>query len=125
VGVDIDDLRDRNRTIHANSWQWGSTVELIRSLGIFDGERLDHLSNGFGEFSAEEARRLGVALEQYLTPDLRSGERVHPDGTVTAEPDDYTFHRAPKEQFRDYFAHHDWLVAFIVFCKQSNGLYVC
>jgi hypothetical protein len=30
--VDIDDLRDRTRSLHANWWQRRATAELIRGL---------------------------------------------------------------------------------------------
>ncbi len=125
MGVDIDDLRDRGRSIHANWWQWRPTVELIRSLGLFDGERLDHLSDGCGEFTEAEARELAAALERRVLPGLQPGERVLLDGAVTQEPDDGTFHRAPQEQHRNYSAGYDWLVRFVAFCKESGGLYVC
>lgn len=125
MGVDIDDLRNRSRSIHANWWQWRPTVELIRSLGLFDGQRLDHMSEGFGEFTEAEAQQIADALERRVLPELRPGERVVLGGAVTAEPDDGTFHRAPAEQHRNYSADYDWLVRFVTFCKDSGGLYVC
>jgi hypothetical protein len=124
VGVDISDLRDRSRSLHANWWQWRPTVELIRTLGLFDGERLDHLSNGLGEFTEAEARQLAVTLEQQLLPTLRPGQRVLLDRAVTDVPDDGTFHRAPEEQHRNYSADYDWLVRFVAFCKESGGVYM-
>ncbi len=125
MGIDISDLRDRSRSIHANWWQWRPTVELIRSLGLFDGERLDHLSDGFGEFTEAEARQLAVVLEHQMLRGLQQGERVLLDGAVTAEPDDGAFHRGPEEQHRNYSADYDWLVRFVAFCRESAGLYVC
>jgi hypothetical protein len=125
LGVDIGDLRDRSRTLHASWWQWRPAVVLIRSLGLFDGERLDNLTNGFGEFTSAEARQLASALEERVLPGLQPGERVLLDGTVTSEPDVGTFHRTTAEQHRNYSTDYDWLVAFIVFCKDSDGLYVC
>jgi hypothetical protein len=124
VGVDIDDLRDRSRSIHANWWQWRPTVELIRSFGLFDGERLDHLSNGFGEFTSSEAHRLAEAIEDRVLPELMTGQRVLLDGSVTEDPDNVTFHRPSEEQHRNYSADYDWLVRFVAFCKRSGGLYV-
>jgi hypothetical protein len=125
VGVDISDLGDRSRAVHANWWQWRPTVELIGSLGLFDDERLDHLSDGFGEFTQSEARQLAAALKRQVLPALKPSEQILIDGAVTADADDGTFHRAPGEQHRNYSADHEWLVRFIAFCEESDGLYVC
>ena len=125
MGVDIDDLHDRGHSIHANWWQWRPTVELIRSLGLFDNERLDRLSNGFGEFTAAEARQLATAIEEQVLPAIQPGEQVLLDGVVTATVDDGAFHRDPEEQRRNFSADYSWLQRFVMFCKESGGLYVC
>jgi hypothetical protein len=73
MGIDISDLRDRTRTLHANWWQWRPTVELIRSLGLFEEARLGHLSNGIGELTEAEAHELAAAFEKKLLPGCCSG----------------------------------------------------
>jgi hypothetical protein len=125
MGVDIHNLGDRSRWLHASWWQWRPAVELIRSLRLFDEKRLDDLSNGCGQITATEARQLAAALEEQVVSTLRSGQRVLLDGSVTAEPDDGTFYRSPEEQHRNYSADYDWLVAFVTFCKESDGLHIC
>ena len=125
MGVDISDIRDRRHSVHANWWQWRPTVELIRLLGLFDGERLDHLSNGFGEFTESEAQQLAAALKRRVLSAMQPGERVSLGGAPTAEPDDGAFYRAPGEQHRNYSADYEWLARFASFCGESGGLYVC
>jgi len=124
VGVDVSDLRNRSRALHANWWQWRPTVEVIRSLDLFDGERLDQLSDGFGEFTETEARQLAAEIEGRVLSRLQPDERILLDGTVTAVPDDSTFHRVPEEQHRNYSADYDWLIRFVAFCRESAGVYV-
>lgn len=125
MGVDIDDLRDRSRSIHTNWWQWRPTVELIRSLGLFDDERLDVVVEGIGEFNQEETHRIAELLELNVLPRVQANEQVLIDGSVTDVPDDGTFHREQEQQHRNYRANRDWLVEFIAFCKSSNGIYIC
>ncbi len=125
MDVDIDDRRDRSRSIHANWWQWRPTIELIRSLELFDKQRLDYLSDGFGEFTEVEAREMANALERLVLSELHTGERVRIDRTVTNEPGDGSFHHAPEEQHRNYSADYEWLIWFVAFCKQSGGIHVC
>ncbi len=124
MGVDVVDLHDRSRSIHASWWQWRPTAELIRSLGLFDGKRLDHLSDGFGEFTQDEAQQMADALERQVLPGLQPNQRILLDGTATAEPDDGTFYRVSEEQRRNYSADYDWLVRFVAFCKEAGGVYI-
>lgn len=124
MGVDIADVRDRSRSLHANWWRWRPTVEVIRSLGLFDEDRLDHLSNGIGKFTEAEAQQIANALEQQVLPGVHQGQRVLLDGTVSNQPDNGIFYRTSEEQHRNYSADRDWLVQFIAFCKASGGLYV-
>lgn len=125
MGVDVCNLPDRDRSIHASWWQWRPTVELLRSLGLFDNERLDALSDGYGEFDEEETNCIAAALEQHILPRFKPGERVLLDGSATEVPDDGTFHREPEHQHLNYSADYDWLVDFLEFCKKSKGLYIC
>lgn len=124
MGVSIDDLRDRNRSVRCNWWNWRPTVELIRSLRLFDDHRLDMLSDGFGELTEAEAKQLAEGLERHVLPGLRPGQRVLLNGIVTEMPDDGTFYRDIAEQHKNYSAHYEWLVKFTEFCKESGGLYV-
>jgi hypothetical protein len=125
MGVEIKDLRDPNRSIHANWWQWRPTVELIRSVGLFDDERVGLLSDGFGEFTESETRQFVAALEQQRLPSIQSGQRFLLDRALTEKPEDGMFYRAPEEQHKNYSVDNSWLVQFIDFCTGSGGLYVC
>lgn len=125
MGVDIHDSEDHRCTIHSNWWQWRSTVELIRSLDLLNGPRLDLLSDGMGELTEAEARQIASAFERQVLPGLHPDQRVLLDGAVTTEPDDGTFHRVPVEQHRNYSADRDWLIQFVAFCNECRGLYVC
>jgi hypothetical protein len=125
MGVDIDDLRDRNRSIHSSWWSWRTTVELVRTLRIFDNQRLDMLSDGFGEFTEAEAKQLAQGLEREILPGLKQNQRVLLNGTVTESPDEGTFYREPNEQHENYSVQYEWLVKFVEFSKASGGLYVC
>ena len=124
MGVHIHDLSDPNRSIRANWWQWRPTVELIKSFDLFDEERMDVLSNGFGEFSADETQTIISRLEAFISSHLMPGDRLLLDGRVTSVPDDGTFYRTPSEQHQNYSADYVWLVNFVAFCKQCEGIYV-
>lgn len=125
MGVDVHDLRDRTRFLHANWWQWRPTVELIRSLGLFDADRLDALSGGVGEFSRDEAHQIAELFDRTVLPRVGPGERVLLDGSVTSSSDDGTFYRDPDEQHRNYSVDGDWLLQFVEFSRGSAGLYIC
>jgi hypothetical protein len=125
VGVDINDLADRRRSIHASAWQWRPTVEVIRSLGLFDSERLDRLSKGIGEFNGEETRQLAQKLENEVLAHLRPGQRILYSGKITDEPDGGTFYRRPEELESNYSVDQEWLARFVGFCKScQEGIYV-
>jgi hypothetical protein len=124
MGVDISDLQDRRVSIHASWWQWRPAVELIRVLALFDTRRLEHLSDGFGEFSAAEAHQLADRLEQGILSSLTAGQRVLLNGTVTDHPDDGIFHREPENQHQNCSLDYDWLNRFVAFCRASRGLYI-
>lgn len=124
MSVHVEDLRDRSRGEQFNWWTWRPIVELIGTLGLFDKRRLEIASDGFGEFTADEARQIAAGLEERVLTRLHPDERVRLDGTATSEPDDGTFHRTDDTMHLNYSVHHEDLVRFIEFCKRADGLYV-
>jgi len=99
-------------------------VEILRRFRVFDDQRLDWLSDGYGEFSEQEARSIAATIERYVLPDLKHGDRVLLDGSRTNTPDDGTFYRMPDDWGLNYSADFDWLIRFCQFCKECGGLYV-
>ncbi len=123
MSVHVEDLRDRSRGEQFNWWTWRPIVELFGSLQI-DERRLENVSDGFGEFTAGEARQIAAGLEERVLQRLRPDERVRLDGTATSEPDDGTFHRTDATMHLNYSVHYEDLVRFVEFCKTADGLYV-
>src|ERR1043166_1580442 len=102
MGVDVVDVQNGGRRIHASWWQWRPTAELIRRLELFDEMRLEQLCDGFGELSADEAHQLADGLECRFLSVMQSGQRILLDGTVDRDSDDGTFYREPEDQHRNY-----------------------
>ncbi len=125
MGVTIFHLHDREQVLFASWWQWRSTVELIRSLGLFDNDRLDVLSDGIGEFDASESTVIASHFEQHISPRIQPSQRFLLSGSITDELDDGTFYRNPEEQHKNYSVGRAWLIKFTEFCSSSSGLYIC
>ncbi|HEU4558822.1 MAG TPA: hypothetical protein VFS20_13270 [Longimicrobium sp.] len=124
MSVHVEDLRDRSRGEQFSWWTWRPIVELIGSLGLFDQRRLANASDGFGEFTADEARQIAAGLEERVLPRLHPDARVRLDGTATDEPDDGTFHRTADTMHLNYSVPYEDLVRFTELCKTADGLYV-
>lgn len=124
MGVHVDDLQDRSRGIRFSWWAWRPIVELIGSLELFDERRLENASNGFGKFTADEARQIAAGLEERVLPRLHPDQRVRMDGTATSEPDDGTLYRTEDTMHLNYSVPYEYLVRFVEFCKAADGLYV-
>jgi hypothetical protein len=125
MGVVISHLYDREQVLFASWWQWRPTVELIRSLGLFDDDRLDLLSDGIGELDATESKLIESHFEQHILPRIRTSQRFLLSGSITDDPDDGVFYRNPEEQHKNYSVDRAWLIKFMEFCSNSNGLYIC
>jgi hypothetical protein len=97
-------------------------VRLIGSLEQFDQRRPQIVGDGFGDFTADEARWIAAGLEEHVLPRLRPDERVRLDGTATDEPDDGTFHRTDDTTHLNYSVRYEDLVRLIEFCKTADGL---
>src|SRR5690242_3019869 len=98
MGVVISYLHDREQVLFASWWQWRPTVELIRSLGLFDDDRLDLLSDGIGEFDATESVLIASHFAQHILPSIQTSQRFLLSGSITDDPDDGVFYRKPEEQ---------------------------
>ena len=125
MGVILTDLTREDRSVDCNWWHWRPTIELLRSSGLIDAERLELMGyNGCAEVSETEARAVADFLEERVLSAIHPGERVLLDGTVTDVPDDGTFYREPSEQFKNYGAGEEWLRQFAAFCRECHGFYV-
>jgi hypothetical protein len=125
MGVILVDSQQDDRSENCNWWNWRPTIELIRSLGLIDDERLDLMgSNAGAEVTQQEAQAIGKFIAKRVLPGLRPGQRVLLDLTVTDAPDDGTFYREPGEQHKNYSATERWLRRFADFCKECHGFRV-
>jgi hypothetical protein len=124
MGVFITDSTNDERYLKRNWWSWRPTVEAIRSLHLFEDERLNVMSDGYGSFSENECKLIADELEQKVLPKLKPDERMKLDGSVTDVPDDGTFYREPEEQDKNYSVNRDLLAEFIVFCRESKGVII-
>ena len=43
MGFIITDLADKTKTLPVNFWNWHPTVELVRSIGAVDAERIEFM----------------------------------------------------------------------------------
>jgi hypothetical protein len=125
MGVSLDDLGHARHSLDCNGWNWRPTIEILRSTGLFDQDRLDHMGyNAGAEVSQEEARAIADFLDRNVLPSLSEGERILLDGSVTGAPDDGTFYRDPAEAFKNYAVEAEWLRKFSAFCRECFGFRV-
>ncbi|MCS6873698.1 MAG: hypothetical protein N2Z23_01580 [Pyrinomonadaceae bacterium] len=120
------DLGKEGYEFHASIWHWKPTLEIIRSLDIISGNKLRLMeSNGNGvKVEEEEARLIGKRIYEEILPKLEPNKRIFVNLTITDEPDDGTFYRAPEEQWKNYSVNYQWLKDFADFCLQSKGFQV-
>ena len=119
----LADIVDGSKEIQVNAWNWGPTVELIRSLSVLDAHRSETIRYNLAtEVSADEAKMIGLFIRDMILTQLGPMERITLDLNVTDEPDDGTFHR--DDLAKNYSATRSWLKRFSVFCLASNGFKV-
>jgi hypothetical protein len=122
MGFSLHDLGDPKSIVSVNFWNWRPTVEIIRSFGILDNERLElmQIECCRPEISTDEARAIAGRLAEYIKKIPPNG-RVLLDGTFTSEPDDFKFH-VGEEVAMNYSATRDWLLDFKNSAKSATVL---
>lgn len=125
MGFELVDLGDPTHSVEVNAWNWRPTLEILRALGMLTPDRLEILGfNGGAEVTAAEASAIAQRLRTEVLPNLQPQGRVLYDLTITAAPDDGTFHRAPDTQWQNYSASAEWLATFAEFCATCQGFAV-
>ena len=124
MGVRLTDLGREDRSEKCNWWNWRPTLALMQASGVLDDVQQVTLELGVGEVSEDQARAIARFLEERVLPAVWPDERVLLDGTVTAEPDDGTFHRGATKQDKNYSADGEWLRQFAAFCRECRGFSV-
>jgi hypothetical protein len=129
MGVIITDLDDPQHELRLSWWAWRPLLQVILASDVIkdddDGVRLAAINvTDVLEADSHEAHLIADYLEQNVLPNVKPGERVLHDGTITATPDDGVLHRDPTESDQNYSVDYNTLVGFIRFCKQSKGFAV-
>jgi hypothetical protein len=104
-------------------WSWGLLHQTFVLADLFDDDTTARLRVGQGVLAEQDVDALLAHLEEGLLPELRPGERMLHDFTVTREPDDGTFHRDDLE--RNYSLDHSVLTDLIAFLKQAAPPLTC
>ena len=115
------DRRNGDNDIVINNWHWHTIVEEIRRLNVIDvdvAEKLHIQACGFG-LTEMEAAVVADTLEQRSLPKLAATDRMLLDGSTTATPDDYKFHKVDTE--KNYSTNAEVIRMFIDFCRCSKG----
>ena len=124
MGVFIEDLKNEDKHLSINWWNWRPTIELIRQSSLIDEERLQLMSftGGGLEITEEESRKLGSYFEEKILAKLESVDRIKYDMSITSEPDDGEFYR--DDFTKNYSATYEWLKTFTKFLKECKGFTV-
>jgi hypothetical protein len=117
-------LQDRDGGLFTMSvWNWGLLHHTFVLAELFDDDTSARLRVGQGVLAEQHVDALVAHLEEGLLPELRPGERLLHDFTVTREPDDGTFHR--DDLARNYSLDHAVLTGLIGFLKQAVPPVTC
>lgn len=123
MGFVLSDLGKQLNNLDVNGWNWRPTIEIIRLANILDEQQLDWMGYNAGcEIDQEQAFRIGQFLQGKILPNLRVGDRVEYDLSITSVPDDGVFHR--DQLHKNYSANYEWLVNFTTFCLNCKGFAV-
>jgi hypothetical protein len=115
----IHDLVDREKTFKVNAWNWRPTLEILKTFGILDEDRLERMQyNVTVTVSLEEARGIAEQFERRFLSKMTPADRVRLDLTLTDEPDDFQIH---DDDLKNYGATEEWLQKFTDFCRSCNG----
>ena len=113
---------DDGRDFKLNAWSWRPLHEAIAAAGILPAELWECASYNNGTpFEPEEVALLCHFLEKRLLPGLQPGERRLLNDSVTAEPDDGHFNRAPEDQWLNYGISYESAAALLAFLRTTNG----
>ena len=125
MGFSVTDLTDEQNFLFVNFWNWHPTVELIRSFGVIDDERLElmQIQCVGAQISRHEARHIGERIQKGILSHLSDEGRVKLDLSVTTEPDDGTMYYGDDAE-RNYGANRTWLRKFAHFCLTCSGFEV-
>ncbi len=125
MGFTIIDLEDQQKGLSVNFWNWRPTVELVRTLGVVDAERIELMHEQcLGVIITEaEARQIARGLQQGVLAGLEAGDRVRLDLSTTSDADDGTLHR-DADSDKNYHATREWLTKFAQFCNECRGFRV-
>ena len=125
MGFSIEDLADEKNILFVNFWNWHPTVEIIRSLGIVDDDRLElmHMQCVGAQISEAEACEIGDRIQNDLLSEVPHNGRIKLDLTVTTEPDDGKMHYG-EDADENYSATREWLQRFAGFCLGCRGFKV-
>ena len=122
MGIYLVDLADEHHELKVNYWNWGAVIRIIERMGIIDRKRIEMMDNrqlGI-TISKKESRRIAAHLGKRVE-NMNPGERIRWDLSVTAEPDNGTFHEDSRE---DYSALHHVLNDISQFLNECSGFTV-
>lgn len=109
-----------------NAWNWRPTIEFLRVEGIIDDTTAELMTCNLGaKVGADLAGRMAAAIQRKLQ-DMRPGERMLTDLSVTSEPKNVAeFHKPENIDPVDlYSATYEWLIEFKEFCERCGGFEV-
>ena len=121
VGFIIKDLSNKDNDLYCDFWNWHPTVEIIRSFGIIEHDRIElmHISTVGAEVTNEEAEEISTRLIKMIET-LPPEARAKLDLSITTEPDDHKMHTG-EDADQNYSATISWLRKFSNFCKSCDG----
>jgi hypothetical protein len=121
---------ERGEDVQINAWNWRPTLELLLAAGLISEEQHERMGaqGAGGSVDAEQAGRIAEVIAAKLS-DMKSGERLLADLTITSEPKT-KWYITPETKPGDiavndaYSASYEWLSKFAEFCKRSGGFEV-
>jgi hypothetical protein len=115
MGFDITDLVNKADGYSTNHWNWHSIVDVISSLEILPGERIESLHNLGEGLTAEEARIVAAEVRTRILPKLDKDSRVLADGSIIrSDKPDNGLNGVSLNSLGD----------FVAYCERSNGFVV-
>ena len=118
MSVIVVDLGNEKRDCMVSNAGWRDTVEVLRSLGLFDQERLELLKTAWlgQELTEPEARQVGEALVAGPLAAINWSDNVYPSDLFWSDPGKY------KNDFAVETYWPSWLRAFASLCLSCKGL---
>jgi hypothetical protein len=121
MSVILVDLGNEQRDCMINNMGWRDTVALMRSLGLFDEDRLELLETAWlgQELTQDEARVLGNALVAGPLAAFNWCDNVYPPDEFWADPGKYRHVEYAAETYWP-----SWLRALASLCLTCKGFVV-